>query len=382
MSDSSVDRRPSTVESRLSSSPNPVVTKPAQGGFSPRLRGIRVLLVIATLYSLVLIYPPLRLLHWWFPELALSGLTVLALSILPMALRLSYEWYASEFTRWLSAIALTHLGICFVSLNLVLLGELLLLFGVPLSLWVLISGITLPALIAYGLVNAQWLRVTQLRLPGKGKARGRLIQISDVHLGSRSPRLLKRIVDRVRTMGGDMLLITGDFIDFRNMDAEILKPLQQLKLPIVFIIGNHERYVDCEAICERLRDAGVIVLRNNSIALGDFHLIGIDDAERRDQVELELAKLPRDDSRYQILLYHRPDGFEAAQQAKIDLMLCGHTHGGQIIPFNWLVKRVFPRLVGLHVLGASHLYVSSGTGTWGPVLRLGTRSEITVFDLD
>lgn len=94
-----------------------------------------------------------------------------------------------------------------------------------------------------------------------------------------------------------------------------------------------------------------------------------------------LPALPQDPSRYQVLLYHRPDGLEAAAAANIDLMLCGHTHNGQIVPFNFLVRRVFPRIVGLHDLGGTRLYVSPGTGTWGPVMRLGTRSEITVFDV-
>ena len=78
-----------------------------------------------------------------------------------------------------------------------------------------------------------------------------------------------------------------------------------------------------------------------------------------------------------MLLYHRPDGFEAAAAHGIPLMLAGHTHAGQIIPFNYLTRRVYPRLVGLFELDGARMYVSPGTGTWGPVLRLGSRSEIT-----
>ena len=95
----------------------------------------------------------------------------------------------------------------------------------------------------------------------------------------------------------------------------------------------------------------------------------------------QLAHLDLDQEAFKILLYHRPDGLEAAAACGIDLMLTGHTHAGQIIPFNLVVKRFFAHIRGLATYGPTTLYVSPGTGTWGPVMRLGSRSEITCFDL-
>jgi len=84
---------------------------------------------------------------------------------------------------------------------------------------------------------------------------------------------------------------------------------------------------------------------------------------------------------FRILLYHRPDGAEDAALWGAHLMLCGHTHNGQIVPFNYVVRRVFPRIQGRYDVDGMQLYVSPGTGTWGPVLRLGSRSEISLITL-
>jgi len=96
---------------------------------------------------------------------------------------------------------------------------------------------------------------------------------------------------------------------------------------------------------------------------------------------MQLSQLELDPEAFKILLYHRPMGLEAAAEHGIDLMLTGHTHAGQIMPFNLVVKRVFAHVRGLATHGPTTLYVSPGTGTWGPVMRLGSRSEITCFEL-
>ena len=139
-------------------------------------------------------------------------------------------------------------------------------------------------------------------------------------------------------------------------------------------------YEDLDEILTRLERLGVNVLRSASV----FHdtevqVIGIDDMDDAGQVGRELGKLDVDTDRYVILLYHRPRGLEDAAAAGVDLMLSGHTHNGQIFPFNLIVRRVFEHIVGIYRHGSTTLYVSQGTGTWGPVLRFGTRAEITQF---
>ena len=99
------------------------------------------------------------------------------------------------------------------------------------------------------------------------------------------------------------------------------------------------------------------------------------------QVARQLAAIDVHDHKFVLLLYHRPRGHEDAAAAGVDLMISGHTHAGQIVPFNLIVNRVFEQAAGLFRHEDSHLYVSTGTGTWGPVMRLGTRSEITLFEI-
>ena len=146
------------------------------------------------------------------------------------------------------------------------------------------------------------------------------------------------------------------------------------------------RYIGSDAIGARLEALGVTVLRNARTEWGAIRIIGIDDAEERDQVGRVLARMgadigERDRTAFTILMYHRPDGAEDAARAGVDLMLCGHTHNGQLVPFDWLVKRYFPRIAGRFDVDGMVLYVSPGTGTWGPTMRLGSSNEITVFEL-
>ena len=117
-----------------------------------------------------------------------------------------------------------------------------------------------------------------------------------------------------------------------------------------FSIGNHERYEDLEDIIERLESLGVIVLRTDSVQYrDDVQIIGIDDRDDAMQVERELSRLKVREDAFGLLLYHRPRGLEAAERAGIDLMISGHTHAGQIFPFNLVVNRVFDRGRGRHV---------------------------------
>ena len=133
-------------------------------------------------------------------------------------------------------------------------------------------------------------------------------------------------------------------------------------------------------ILERLENLGLDVLRTRATAFrDDIQVIGIDDAEDPGQVGRELTRLDVDTQKFVLLLYHRPQGLEDAAAQGVDLMISGHTHNGQIFPFNMIVRQVFDRIVGLYEHGNAKLYVSQGTGTWGPVIRFGTRAEITEF---
>jgi predicted MPP superfamily phosphohydrolase len=341
--------------------------------------------VVSLFYFALLVYPVLRI--WWLllPPPGTSELLIIMVG--PLVLRMAAEIFPGPVGRSLSALALTWLGVCFLAFTVVICWELVhLLLPLPPQTWGLLLCAIIALLSGYAFYNAQRLVDVDvpIEVPADAPAgvRGkRLAQISDVHVGSRQPGFLRRVVQRVNASNPDLTLITGDLIDFHNVTEAELASLGTLRAPAFFIIGNHERYVDLEAICERLRNLGITVLRNESVVFEDLQLIGIDDADARNQVSRHLPALVAQPDKYRILLYHRPDGAEDAAAWGAHLMLCGHTHNGQILPFNLLVRRIFPRILGRYQIEQLILYVSPGTGTWGPVLRLGSRCEISMICL-
>lgn len=345
-------------------------------------RRIAPLVVVSLFYFGVLVYPILRIRGLLSPTIPGTA-ELLLIMVAPILGRLSYEFVPGTLTRWLSALSLTWLGICFMAFLLVL-GFEAVHWLLPFAdrTWGLILAGCLTGLTLYAFAGAQRLHVRELTVAAPEPLAGvRLAQISDVHVGSRSGRFLRRVVARVNAARPDYVLITGDLIDFEDISEEEIGSLAELEAPAYFIIGNHERYVDLEAICARLTRLGVNVIRDATVMLPGIQLIGIDDAEPKSQVSRVLRSLTPAPDAFRILLYHRPDGAEDAARWGANLMLCGHTHNGQIVPFNYVVRRVFPRIQGSYDVHGMQLYVSPGTGTWGPVLRLGSRSEISLITL-
>lgn len=340
------------------------------------------LIVVMTVAALVLVYPPTRLISLLWPNWSVPFSLMGGLLAFPLILRLLHEQTNHAWSRAISAVVMTWLGICFVMLCLILVAEVLLIF--PLRSETVGQGVAAFVVVisAYAIFNAHRLHVHQIEVTANQTVNGmRLVQISDVHIGSRQPGFLQPIVQKVNALDADYVLITGDLIDMANIDINSLAPLGDIKAPTLFCIGNHERYVDLDAICQRLTSLGIEVLRNRSVDRDGLQFIGIDDAESKSQVEREIKKLDASPDAFRILLYHRPDGAEDAAAWGAHLMLTGHTHRGQIVPFNFLVKKVFPRLYRDYQVDGMFLYVSPGTGTWGPVMRLGSKCEITLIEL-
>ena len=349
----------------------------------PRLsRYVARTAVFVVLYFGILVYPVIRLIGLLVPHWMPNTVELLAIIVGPILGRIIYERHPTAATRTLAAIALTWLGICFQLFVLMLIFEIVnTVVALPQQGAGFVIAAAIVALGVAGFVNAQLLHVEHVRIPGPTSVAGRtLVQISDVHIGSRAPALLERIVTKVNALKPDYVLITGDLIDFAGISRTELAPLGTFEAPALFAIGNHERYVDLAAIDERMRSLGVTVLRNEAVTHGPFQFIGIDDVDVAARIPAPLARVELSSDHYGVLLYHRPDGFEASAERGIPLMLAGHTHAGQLIPFNFLVKRIYPRIRGLYELNGSRLYVSPGTGTWGPVLRIGSRSEITLIE--
>lgn len=347
-------------------------------------KGLSVFMTVALALHLPLFaYPVLRLSYWF--ELSLPGTIAIFIPIFfsQIFARRTLRNKEGKHIFFLRNSADFLLGLFFVILMVLLMFEILVaVFSLP-SFFAAQAVLAVSGLIvSYGVILAFNPKIVTIALGSKKLSRPvRFVQITDVHIGSRSVRFLETLMARIETLDVDFLCITGDFIDQPGISAEQLGSLGRYKKPIYYCIGNHERYEDLEPILGRLRSHGVNVLRNTSVITEQIQFMGIDDMEDRNQVANQLKNIDVSQDHYSILLYHRPNGLEACHEHGVDLMLSGHTHGGQIMPFNLLVRRVFEHTKGLHVHGRSRLYVSEGTGTWGPVVRLGTRSEITLFEI-
>jgi len=212
----------------------------------------------------------------------------------------------------------------------------------------------------------------------------RLVQISDVHVG---PLLRKdwvaHIVEQIRQLAPDLVAITGDLVDGRVHELrEHVAPLAKIEARrgVYFVTGNHEYYSGVEEWYAHLPSLGVRPLRNERVEVAPgLELAGIEDPTGAP--DLAAALHGRDPEVALVLLAHQPRQFAEAAKRGVPLTLSGHTHGGQIWPFSWLVALAQPYLAGLHRRGESQLYVSRGTGFWGPPMRVFAPAEITLLRL-
>jgi predicted MPP superfamily phosphohydrolase len=235
--------------------------------------------------------------------------------------------------------------------------------------------------------------VTLKRLP-KALDGFTIAQISDLHVASLLRRdYVERVVALTLELKPSLIAVTGDLVDGTVKDLRPhVAPLGGLKAPhgCFFVTGNHEYYSGVEAWLDEVRLLGMQPLRNERVTIGEadasFDLAGVDDwtAEHfglGHGADLPRALLGRDESRALVLLAHQPRAVHEAAQLGVDLVLSGHTHGGQIFPFGALVRLVQPFVRGLHRLGDTQIYVNRGTGFWGPPMRLGSAPEITLLTL-
>ena len=233
-------------------------------------------------------------------------------------------------------------------------------------------------------------RVPLARLPSSASGYS-IVQITDVHVGPTIGRdFVEAVVRAANALAPDMVVITGDLVDGTvEQLRHLVEPLRDLRARdgVFFVTGNHEYYSGADAWIAHLATLGIRVLRNERVAVRDaFDLAGVDDASAARMLphhgqDVPRAMAGRDPSRAVVLLAHQPKALPHAVAADVDLQLSGHTHGGQMIPFNWLARLDQPLIAGLHRVGGTWAYVSTGTGYWGPPMRVGSRAEITRIEL-
>ena len=274
------------------------------------------------------------------------------------------------------------LGIGFISLIVVCLG---ITFNFLTDIKELNIGITclisILLISIFGLIKGRKLYVKNIQLSSsKIKQEHNFIFISDIHLGTNKINHLLNILKKIKNTKYDFILIGGDLIDSSSFDLENLNILKNINKDIYFVNGNHEYYLkDFKKKIDSLHKCNIKVLINQRITIQDINLIGVDDLQNVDS-KINYVKRLRKENLFNLVLTHKPDIWDKIK-GQNELMLSGHTHNGQIFPFNLIVKLKFKYIYGLYKMANSNLYVSSGAGCWGPKIRIGTSNEIINFKL-
>ncbi len=293
-------------------------------------------------------------------------------------------------------------------MSVVWLGFLLYLFlaGVIYGLIVYVSLYLIPSIPAlligrvliviavlvgvYGLLNARDIKTTEVtmwlpNLPDSWKGR-KAVFISDVHLGQvNGVKFSRKVVNKIQEINPDLILNAGDFYDGPKVDpVSVAKPFSELRPPLghFYVAGNHEEYGDTPGFMAAVKSFGFTVLNNEKVEVDGLQIAGVDYVTTTKQAEFEriLKDIKLEEDKPSLLIKHVPLNLETAEEAGVDLQVSGHTHRAQVFPLSLITKAVYKGYdYGLKPLGALQVLVTSGAGTWGPPLRVGTKSEIVVI---
>ncbi len=346
--------------------------------------------------------------QWSAPlrTLLLLGIALLGSSI--VLLPISERRLGRPLSRLIAWPASLWMGFLFLSLTLLALSDgLLLLLGAAVpeigDKGLLVGGARVRAFAVVGIsVSACLFGLRNALQPPRGRRvehrlRGwpreldgfRIVQISDIHIGPILGRdFAEHLVARCNALDPDLIAVTGDLVDGGVTQlADEVAPFTALRARhgVFFVTGNHDYFSGVEDWVNAARGLGMRVLRNEHVTIqrgsAAFELAGVDD-HRGGFVDGSREDLPRalagrDPQRVLVLLAHDPATFKRASEMGVDLQLSGHTHGGQIWPFIYLVRLVTPFVAGRYLRNGAQLYVSRGTGFWGPPMRLFAPAEIT-----
>lgn len=247
------------------------------------------------------------------------------------------------------------------------------------------------AILLYGYVNYKHPKIEQIKISTSYDLGGktlRAVVVSDVHLGyGTGVASLKKYVQMINAQKPDVVLIVGDLID-NSITPLLNQPfdqiLSEIQTPqgIYMVPGNHEYISDIDRVKDYLDRTPITLLQDSIVTLHEgIQIVGRDDLHNKHRLPLEQLLARTDRERPTIVLDHQPYHLYKADSLGVDVMLCGHTHRGQIFPLNLLVDQLYEQSHGYRKWSHSHIWVSSGLSLWGPTFRIGTNSELAVIEI-
>jgi predicted MPP superfamily phosphohydrolase len=257
---------------------------------------------------------------------------------------------------------------------------------------VMVSIIMVASIVVAGAINAGAPRIKTLNLtiPKNSHLLKSLniVAASDIHLGTIICKArLERIVEKINSLNADVVLLPGDVVDedigpvIKQNLGETLRKIRS-KYGVIAITGNHEYIGGVEAACKYLVEHGITMLRDSVVKVADtVYVVGREDVSYNRGAQRRRKSLPElihgiNKTLPIILMDHQPFRLHEAEENGVDLQLSGHTHDGQLWPFNYLTRRIFEVSWGYKKKGNTHIYVSCGVGSWGPPVRVGNTPEI------
>lgn len=325
------------------------------------------------------------------PQIAVALLSVSFVIASLLAFRYSNVLVRSFYM--FAAVWLGILSFCFfAACSCQILCLIVRLVGIHIARWPLAVAFFGLAILAslYGIINASLIRVRRItielqNLPGSWRGRVAAL-VSGTHLGHvRGYGFAGKIARMLNRARPDIVFIAGDLYDGTAADVNRLaEPWAKLSAPLgaYFVTGNHEEFSDRRKYVGALRRAGVRVLENEKVMVDGLQVVGVHyrEAANSERFRAILRQAALDRGRASILLTHAPHRLSISEDEGVSLQLSGHTHGGQFFPFSLIVSRVWGGYArGLKLWGRLKVYTSSGAGTWGPPLRLGTNPEVVLI---
>jgi predicted MPP superfamily phosphohydrolase len=337
-------------------------------------------LIILLIFSYIIFIFPFEVISSWLGRSAPLQETILSTAFVYLVCL--YYFRSKSSNKIVKFFVYEGMGIGTISLFIVI-------FILMVSLVVTISDtqkififfiIFFPSII-YGFVNAKKVSIKQLKFShSKIKKNLNFVFLSDIHIGSNSPKILKKIIPLINQYNPSFVLVGGDLIDSSSFKIQDLDEMKKIQAPIYFVTGNHEYYIeDSQKHLNDFKNQNIKVLDNESVLIDQIKIIGLSDNQIKEKKINKFEQL-FDSNYFNLLLVHQPSIWNSLKE-KANLTLSGHTHNGQIFPFNFIVKIQFPQIYGVYSHLKNYLYVSSGAATWGPKIRIGSKNEILNIEL-